>query len=142
MAKVIIRETIISLLVCLAVLLILSVALYNYIPANKVVPETVEYTPSTEIKAQLNAEVEDNSSEILMTYEVTASDLDNFERTNEYNPGKANPFSIVSSDPVDTGNGDDSGNTGSTGGSSSGNSNGGTSGNGSGGSLFENPSSK
>ena len=93
MAKVIIRETIISLLVCLAVLLILSVALYNYIPANKVVPESVEYTPSTEIKTQLNAEVEDNSSEILMTYEITASDLENFERTNEYNPGKANPFS-------------------------------------------------
>lgn len=141
MAKVIIRETIISLLVCLAVLLILSVALYNYIPANKVVPESVEYTPSTEIKAQLNAEVEDNSSEILMTYEITASDLDNFERTNEYNPGKANPFSVVSSEPTDTGNGDDSGNTGS---SSSGSSNGGTSNNNnsSGGSLFEDPSSK
>lgn len=139
MAKVIIRETIISLLVCLAVLLILSVALYNYIPANKVVPESVEYTPSTEIKTQLNAEVEDNSSEILMTYEITASDLDNFERTNEYNPGKANPFSVVSSDPVGPGNGDNSGNTGN---SNTGNSNSGTSNNGSGGSLFEDPSSK
>ena len=39
MAKVIIRETIIALLVCLAVLLILCVALYNYIPGNKVIPE-------------------------------------------------------------------------------------------------------
>ena len=139
MAKVIIRETIISLLVCLAVLLILSVALYNYIPANKVVPESVEYTPSTEIKTQLNAEVEDNSSEILMTYEITASDLDNFERTNEYNPGKANPFAIVSTDPDDVGNGDDSGNVGNsnTGNSINSDSNGNT-----GGSLFENPSSK
>lgn len=142
MAKVIIRETIISLLVCLAVLLILSVALYNYIPANKVVPETVEYTPSTEIKAQLNAEVEDNSSEILMTYEITASDLDNFERTNEYNPGKANPFSVVSTDPVEPGNGDDTGNTGGTGNTGNGSSNGGSSNNNSGGSLFEDPSSK
>ena len=42
MTKTIIRETIIALLVCLAVLLLLSVLLYNYIPANKVVPETVE----------------------------------------------------------------------------------------------------
>ena len=115
MEKVIIRETIISLLVCLAVLLILSVALYNYIPANKVVPESVEYTPSADIKTQLNSEVEDNSSEILMTYEITASDLDNFERTNEYNPGKANPFSIVSSEPTEPGNGDNTGNTGGTG---------------------------
>lgn len=143
MAKVIIREIIISLLVCLAVLLILSVALYNYIPANKVVPESVEYTPSADIKTQLNSEVEDNSSEILMTYEITASDLDNFERTNEYNPGKANPFSIVSSEPTEPGNGDNTGNTGGTGNTTgSGNSNGGTSNNGTGGSLFENPSSK
>ena len=52
MAKVIIRETIIALLVCLAVLVILSVVLYNYIPSNKVVPETVEYSPSKEIQAQ------------------------------------------------------------------------------------------
>ncbi len=138
MAKVIIRETIISLLVCLAILLILSIALYNYIPANKVVPETVEYTPSADIKAQLNSEVEDNSSEILMTYEITASDLDNFEKTNEYNPGKANPFSIVSSDPSDTGNG----NNGETGNPGNGSSNGGSTNNGSGGSIFEDPSSK
>ena len=83
MTKTIIRETIIALLVCLAVLLILSVALYNYIPTNKVIPEVVEYTPSKEIQTQLNAAVEDNSEEIIMTYEVTAQDLDNYEKTNE-----------------------------------------------------------
>lgn len=104
MAKVIIRETIIALLVCLAVLLILSVALYNYIPANKVVPEVVEYAPSKEIQTQLNAEVEDNSEEILMTYEITAQDLENYERTNEYNPGKVNPFAPASDST--TGSGD------------------------------------
>jgi len=99
MTKVVIRETIIALLVCLAVLLILSIALYNYIPANKVVPESVQYSPSKEIQTQLNAAVEDNSKEILMTYEVTATDLDNFEKTNEYNPGKANPFAPISDEP-------------------------------------------
>lgn len=96
MAKTIIREVIIALLVCLAVLLILSVVLYNYIPTNKVIPEVVEYTPSKEIQAQLNAEVDDNSDEIIMTYEVTASDLDRYEKSNEYNPGKVNPFAAVS----------------------------------------------
>lgn len=139
MSKVIIRETIISLLVCLAILLILSVLLYNYIPANKVVPESVEYTPSAEIKNQLNTEVEDNYSEVLMTYEVTASDLENFERTNEYNPEKANPFSPLITDPVEPGNGSNSGSSGS---SNTGNSNDETDNNNSGGSLFENSSSK
>ena len=80
MVKVIIRETIIALLVCLAVLLLLSVALYNYIPTNKVVPEVIQYEPSKEVKNQLNTEVKDDSEEILMTYEITANDLDNYER--------------------------------------------------------------
>ena len=136
MAKVIIRETIIALLVCLAVLLILSVALYNYIPANKVVPETVEYTPSKEIQNQLNAAVEDNSDEIIMTYEITAQDLENYERSNEYNPGKANPFAPVS-ETVTSGETDGSG---TAGGNSS--SNGTSTNNNSGGSLFENGTSK
>lgn len=136
MTKTIIRETIIALLVCLAVLLLLSVLLYNYIPANKVVPETVEYTPSKEIQTQLNAAVEDNSQEILMTYEITANDLANYERTNEYNPGKSNPFAAVSDSAIDDGNGGNGGTTPS-------NPSGGNSSNGnSGGSLFENGSSK
>ena len=53
MGKVIFRETIIALLVSIAVLLILSVALYNYMPSNKVIPETVEYTPTKEIQMNI-----------------------------------------------------------------------------------------
>lgn len=136
MAKVIIRETIIALLVCLAVLLILSVVLYNYIPTNKVVPETVEYTPTKEIQTQLSSSVDDNSSEILMTYEVTAQDLDNYERTNEYNPGKANPFAAASEGAEDTGSGEGGTTTNPSTPSGS------TSGGSSGGSLFESGSSK
>lgn len=141
MAKVIIREVIISLLVCLALLLILSVLFYNYIPSNKVIPETVQYAPSKEIQAEINSEIEHDSSEILMTYEITAQDLDNFERTNEYKPGKVNPFAVVTDVPEggEGGDGNSSTDNGSTtipstnvGGSSSSNS----------GSLFENGSSK
>lgn len=140
MTKTIIKEIIIALLTCLAILLILSVAFYNFIPANKVVPEAVEYAPSKEIQTQLNTAVED-SKEIIVTYEVTAQDLDNYERTNEYNPGKANPFAPIKEEIPDEPNGDN-------------NSNGsvtqepikpttpGTSNNSSQGSLFENGSSK
>lgn len=142
MAKVIIRETIIALLVCLAVLLMLSVALYNYIPSNKVVPETVEYSPSKEIQTQLNAAVEDNSKEILMTYEVTASDLENFEKANEYNPGKANPFAAVSTDPTDTGDGNNTGNNNNNNSGSNSQNGGSSNNNNSGGSLWENGTSK
>lgn len=95
MGKIIFRETIISLLVAIAVLLILSVALYNYMPSNKVIPETVEYTPTKEIQQQLNSQV-DEEQETTEPYVVTANDLDNYEKTNEYNPGKANPFAAAS----------------------------------------------
>lgn len=142
MTKIVIREIIISLLVCLAVLLILSVVLYNYIPTNKVVPETIEYSPSKDIQTQLSSEVEDNSEEILMTYEITAQDLDNYERTNEYNPGKANPFAPVSTnetpDPEQSGT-SASGNTTTPSNPAQGNT---SSNNQSSGSLFENPTSK
>ena len=137
MVKVIIRETIISLLVCLAVLLILSVLLYNYIPSNKVIPEAVEYAPSAEIQTQLSTEIEDNSSEIIMTYEITEQDLDRFERANEYNPGKINPFAVVSDEPTD---GTGSTGTPSTGSTTTPPSSSKPSGNG--GSLFENGNSK
>lgn len=106
MTKTIIKEIIIALLICLAILLILSVAFYNFIPSNKVVPESVEYAPSKEIQTQLNTAVEDNSKEIIVTYEVTAQDLDNYERTNEYNPGKANPFAPIKEEVPDEPNGD------------------------------------
>lgn len=134
MGKVIFRETVIALLVSIAILLILSVALYNYMPSNKVVPEIVEYTPTKEIQEQLSYSVEDASKEVIVTYEVTDNDLDNFEKTNEYNPGKANPFAAAS-EP-------------STGGTTGGGSTGGTTtdptggNNGQGGTIFENGSSK
>lgn len=98
MVKTLIKEIIIALLVCLAVLLVLSVLLYDFIPTNKVIPEAVEYEPTSEIEVELNAAVDDNSDQIIKTYEITANDLENFERTNEYLPGKANPFAAVSED--------------------------------------------
>ena len=129
MGKIVFRETIIALLVSIAVLLILSVVLYNYMPSNKVIPETVEYTPTKEIQEQLSSAVEDTSKEVIVTYEVTANDLNNFEKTNEYNPGKANPFASASESSTE----DTTGNsTGETTNSTNGNSN-----NQNGGQLFE-----
>ena len=44
MAKDIIKEIIIVLLLTLAIILILGVLLYEYVPANKIIPEKVSYT--------------------------------------------------------------------------------------------------
>lgn len=92
MAKTIIRETIIILLLCLAIILILGVVLYNYVPSNKIVPEQVSYTQTEEIKKAIEESSVENS-QVILTYEIDETDLNNYEKVRDYKPGKTNPFS-------------------------------------------------
>ena len=48
MSKNVLREIIILLLLTLAIILLLGVLLYEYVPMNKVIPETVTYTATDE----------------------------------------------------------------------------------------------
>jgi len=106
--KTIIRELIISLLVCIFVLIILSIMFYRFIPSNKVIPEKVTYQASSDVKQEVNSEVDDKSDLIVKTYEITADDIEGFERTDEYRPGKANPFAPVSTEDDTTTDDDNS----------------------------------
>ena len=93
MVKSIIKEIIIMLLVCLAILLVLCVLLYDFIPSNKVLPAEVSYAPSEEIKHELESAVKGEQTEVVLSYEVTSTDLKNYEKSDDYNAGKVNPFS-------------------------------------------------
>lgn len=93
MAKTIIREIIIMLLLCLAIIVVLGLLLYDYVPMSKVVPEPVSYTTPENVKQELQASGEVDESQVIMTYEVDATDLKNYQNVKNYNPGKANPFS-------------------------------------------------
>lgn len=110
MAKNVIKEIIIVLLLCLAIILILGVLLYEYVPSNKVIPEKVSYTTPEKVKEELNKA---DSTNIITTYEynVEASDLNNYKRVSDYVPGKQNPFSSYNAETT-------SGETPSTGNSS------------------------
>lgn len=92
MGKSIAKETIIGLLLCLAILLVLAVMMYSFIPNNKVIPEPIKYSAPEEAKKVLE-EAATDSSQVILTYEVNSSDLSLAQRTNDYNPGKVNPFS-------------------------------------------------
>ena len=94
MARVI-KEIIIMLLICLITMLILAVVLYDYIPNRKVVAEVSTYTTSQEIETQLSDDIDSEEKEVVLTYEVTSADLSSYEVTNEYVPGKANPFAAA-----------------------------------------------
>ena len=118
MAKTIIKEIIIMLLLCLAIILVLGVLLYEYVPSNKIIPEEVSYTTPQDIQEELSKTEDVEADNVILTYSIDAADLDNYERINTYVPGKPNPFS-----PYET-SGEDTNQSGSsTGGNSSSGSN-------------------
>ncbi|MEI3410612.1 MAG: hypothetical protein V8S04_00910 [Clostridia bacterium] len=93
MAKNIIKEIIIMLLLCLAIILILGVILYEYVPSNKILPEEVSYVTPQNIKEELNSSNSVEEDKVILTYEIDESDLTNYQRIKDYKPGKVNPFS-------------------------------------------------
>lgn len=112
----------IALIVIFMVIAILlsQVLLYDYASNDKVVAQAPKYEQKAEIKETLSSQDEDlNISDVIEftddeissgEYEVTNSDLNNYERTNQYNPGKVNPFSAyqVQAPSNNTGDGTDS----------------------------------
>ena len=123
MAKKVIKEIIIMLLLCLAIILILGVLLYEYVPSNKIIPDEVSYTTPQDIKEELSKGEGVEDDQVILTYSKDATDLNNYERINTYVPGKTNPFSSYdTSSSSGEGNNQNNGSTGND--TSSNNSNG------------------
>lgn len=94
-----IKEIVIMLLVCLAILILLAIILYQYIPSRKQVPEIITYTATEEVQDLLEDDImtriEDKTP--VETYKVTASDIKTYQTQQEYVPGKLDPFAEYSS---------------------------------------------
>lgn len=95
--KELLKDIGISFLIVIAITLLIMVVFYNKISIGRVIPNTEEYTLSEELKNEIEQENLDENSEIIKTYELDASDLKEYEKTNEYNKGKKNPFSAETS---------------------------------------------
>ena len=93
MAKSIIKELIIVLLLCFAIILVLGILLYEYVPVSKTIPNEVSYTTPEEVKEELLTSSDVDENQIVMTYEIDSTDLNNYKKIQNYKPGKANPFS-------------------------------------------------
>lgn len=111
MAKNVIKEIIIILLLCLAIILILGILLYEYVPTSKTVPNPVSYVRTETIEEELASSDSIDESQVVMTYEINSSDLNNYKQMQEYKPGKANPFAASSTDDTGNSNGSNSSNT-------------------------------
>ena len=94
MLKSVFKEIIIILLLVLIIILLLGIMFYEYMPNGKTIPEKVqEYALEETVKQELEKELNNlNSEEIVKTYQIDAKDIENYEKTNEYNKGKVNPF--------------------------------------------------
>ena len=93
MIKSIIRETFIMLLLCVAIILILGVLFYEYIPTNKVIPNKLAtYSTAENVKTEIDEKVT-QMEKAEISYEITTSDLTIYKQSNSYNPGKVDPFS-------------------------------------------------
>ena len=54
MTKSILKELIIVLLLCLAIILVLGILLYEYVPITKTIPNQVAYTTPEDVKQELS----------------------------------------------------------------------------------------
>ena len=67
--------------------------LYEYVPVSKTIPNEVSYTTPEEVKEELLTSSDVDENQIVMTYEIDSTDLNNYKKIQNYKPGKANPFS-------------------------------------------------
>lgn len=100
--KNIVKETIIILLVILLSMLIFAVVLYDFVPNKIQSKETATYSATEDVKALLQDSVAQESENIILTYEVTSTDLTNYEKAKEYVPGKQNPFEVYTEKPSES----------------------------------------
>ena len=113
MAKAIIKEIFIMLLLCVAIVLVFGVIFYDNIPTNKAVPNKLEaYVTPENIQEEIDEEIME-MNKIEVSYEITESDLDLYKQTHSYTPGKRDPFSASTENTNNTGGNNTGNNNGS-----------------------------
>ena len=104
MFKTIIKEILILIPITLAIVFASAVLFYNYMPTSKIVPETLKYDIPENIVKELEETITENNEEVIVTYQVDAKDLSNYEKNKDYNAGNPNPFSYYTLDTNEDGN--------------------------------------
>lgn len=95
--KKILKEAIMFIAVILVIFVVFCIVFYDDMPTNKIVPETVEYALPSNLQEELDNTLEEEE-EVIITYTVTEQDMDEYEDTDSYNPGKINPFAVYTAE--------------------------------------------
>ena len=93
MVKSVFKEIVIILLLSIAILLILMVLFYDYIPMSKVIPDRAEYVTPNEVQEELAEEITENNT-VPITYSITDADLNIYKQSGTTVEGKSNPFAL------------------------------------------------
>lgn len=131
MVKIVFKEIFIMIGLLIAIVLILGILFYKYVPTSKVVPIAAKYQQEETITNELKDVVKPEDLKTIVTYTVDASDLKYYEKHKDYVKGKQDPFEdylLPSNNTVAGGNTTNGGTTngGTTGGADTNNVNGGT----------------
>lgn len=104
MVRIVLKEIFITLLICIAILLILGIIFYDYNPINKVIPNKIEYATTNEIKKEIGeGKIEDIlEGSFNVVYSIDNSDLEKYKKSERYVPGKEHPFSDIEKSVGDT----------------------------------------
>lgn len=111
-----IKEICIIMLLTVLIILILAVTLYDIIPNDIAIPETIEYnadSKTTSIKQEIaytnggdsSADESVSESELvtaLKSYSIDAEDLNVYGQKNLYNSGNSNPFDYAPEETTTT----------------------------------------
>lgn len=92
-SKDLVKDIGISFLIVIAIVLVIMIIFYNKISLARVIPTVEEYELSDAMKEEIEQAESDEDKETIVTYELEASELKQYEKTKEYNKGKAHPFS-------------------------------------------------
>lgn len=95
MIKSIIKEVFIILLLFISILLVLAILFYGYRPSTKKVPTVVsQYSLPEKIQEELDETILETQN-IVKTYKVDSDDLYKYEKSNDYDKGRNNPFEAI-----------------------------------------------
>lgn len=97
MIKSIIKEILIIMLLVIAILLILGILFYDYVPTTEKIPTAVvEYKLPADMQEELNETLKSTETQnLVQTYSVNGEDLHDYEESNDYEKGKPNPFAAT-----------------------------------------------
>lgn len=89
------KDLIISLLILGCIVLLLIVFYYDKISITKSIPEADYFTLTKDMQLELGEKDVDETEEVVIKYYINSKDLEKYEKNNEYDKGKSNPFADV-----------------------------------------------